>query len=261
MSDVYIKGPIELRLGDYRDVLADVSDDVTVIVDAPYSGTTHGGHRKGHGLNNTGRPTYRRDIGYSEWAERDVSDFVGRWGSCSGWLVSFTDDVLSPVWRAAYREAGRCPFAPLPVVATGMTVRLAGDGPSNWTTWLLVSRPRSVEARAWGTLPGAYVVTHGGSATRASGVVGAKPIAAVRSIVRDYSRPGDLVCDPCAGGATTLIAAALEGRRAIGAELDPETFAKACARIERTALTPPLPGMERKRPKAQQEALDLEAAS
>ena len=34
-----------------------------------------------------------------------------------------------------------------------------------------------------------------------------------------------------------------------GAELDPETFEKACARIERTALTPPLPGLEpRRRP-------------
>ena len=66
----------------------------------------------------------------------------------------------------------------------------------------------------------------------------------MRALVRDYSRPGDLVCDPCAGGATTLIAAALEGRRAIGAELDPETYALACARIERTALTPPLPGLD-----------------
>ena len=55
----------------------------------------------------------------------------------------------------------------------------------------------------------------------------------MRAIVRDYSEPGDLVCDPCAGGGTTLLAAVIEGRRAIGAERDPDTFAKAVARLRR----------------------------
>jgi site-specific DNA-methyltransferase (adenine-specific) len=62
-------------------------------------------------------------------------------------------------------------------------------------------------------------------------VVGGKPLWLMRELVKDYSRPGELVADCCAGGATTLIAASLEGRRAIGAELDPDTFAKAQTRI------------------------------
>ena len=70
-------------------------------------------------------------------------------------------------------------------------------------------------------------------------VVGGKPLDLMRAIVRDYSRPGDLICDPCAGGATTLLAAAMEGRRAVGAEIDHETYAKASARIAR-GYTPPL---------------------
>jgi DNA modification methylase len=53
----------------------------------------------------------------------------------------------------------------------------------------------------------------------------------MRAIVRDYSRPGDLVCDPCAGGGTTLLAAIMEGRRAIGSEIDPVTFEKAVKRL------------------------------
>jgi site-specific DNA-methyltransferase (adenine-specific) len=53
----------------------------------------------------------------------------------------------------------------------------------------------------------------------------------MRAIVRDYSRPGDLIVDPYAGGATTLLAAAMEGRRAIGAECDPKTFALAVKRL------------------------------
>ena len=54
----------------------------------------------------------------------------------------------------------------------------------------------------------------------------------MRAIVRDYSRPGDLIVDPCAGGSTTLLAAAIEGRRAIGAEIDEATYYKAVKRLE-----------------------------
>jgi DNA modification methylase len=58
--------------------------------------------------------------------------------------------------------------------------------------------------------------------------------------VRAYSRTGELVCDPCAGGGTTLIAAAQEGRQAVGCELDATTYAAATAHIRRTFIAPPL---------------------
>jgi tRNA G10 N-methylase Trm11 len=55
----------------------------------------------------------------------------------------------------------------------------------------------------------------------------------MRALVRDYSRPGDLVCDPCCGAGTTLRAAIEEGRRAIGGDIDAGRLAHArkwCAR-------------------------------
>lgn len=48
-----------------------------------------------------------------------------------------------------------------------------------------------------------------------------KPSWLMRALVRDYSLPSDLVCDPMAGWGSTLRAALDEGRRAIGAEIDP----------------------------------------
>ena len=51
----------------------------------------------------------------------------------------------------------------------------------------------------------------------------------MRALARDYSRPGDLICDPCTGKGTTLLAAAVEGRRAIGAEVNRDTYAEAQA--------------------------------
>jgi site-specific DNA-methyltransferase (adenine-specific) len=76
-------------------------------------------------------------------------------------------------------------------------------------------------------LPGAYEAP----TEKDAGIAGAKPIDLMRSIVRDYSRPGDLVCDPFVGSGTTLLAAVIEGRRAVGAEEKPEHFEIARARL------------------------------
>lgn len=47
------------------------------------------------------------------------------------------------------------------------------------------------------------------------------PIAVLNAMVRTHSRPGDLVVDPFAGGASTLKIAIEHGRRAWGCEIDP----------------------------------------
>lgn len=247
----------DLRCGDWREVLADVGEVDAVIVDAPYSARTHGGHdaalnpysRSTHGKQQGGaggagyevtgyKPTSavfeRRAINYDGWHPEDVQAFVDAWAPrCRGWFVTITDHVLAPHWSAALASHGRYVFAPLPWVAPGGRVRLAGDGPSSWTCWIVVARPRSGVDRngrkysKWGTLPGAYVETQDRGAH-----IGGKPLKLMRRLVQDYTRPGDLIADPCAGGGTTLLAAAQEGRRSVGAELDPETHAKTQERLD-----------------------------
>ena len=246
---VYRKGDIELRLGDYRDVLADVEPDA-VITDPPYSERTHS--KQTHGRKKAAYSPdaclTARGLEYGSWSEQDIAAFVGRWARTRGWVAVFHDHTMRASYEALLVEARRYVFAPLACVQTGMNVRLAGDGPSNWTCWLTVSRLSTL--RHWGTLRGAYWVGQDQDRKRAHTVCGGKPLGLMRQVVRDYSRPRDLVCDPCAGGATTLIAAAMEGRRAIGAELDPATYELACKRIARTAITPPL--FVDERPRAEQ---------
>lgn len=234
-GDVFTHGAIELRCGDYRDVLADVMCDA-LICDPPYGARTHNGQRHGRRENTGIELCSSRGLGYAGWSAEDVNDFVGFCAPRTrGWFCAFTSHDLVPAYTAALEDVGRYVFAPIACVQVGMNVRLAGDGPSNWTTHLVVSRPRTM--KGWGTLPGAYVGNafdagqNTATSMRRSMVVGSKPLWLMRAIVRDYSRPGDLVCDPCAGGATTLIAAAIEGRRAVGSELDPVTYEKACERI------------------------------
>ncbi len=255
----------DLRLGRWQDALADVGEVDAVVCDAPYSTRTHDGHggaRSDPRYEATGSKTERRAINYDGWTPADVSAFVESWAPrCRGWFVTITDHILAPAWEAALTDADRYVFAPLPWVAKGSRVRLAGDGPSSWTCWIVVARPRTGTDRngrpysKWGTLPGAYVYT-----SDRGGHIGGKPLALMRALVRDYTRPGDIVCDPCAGGATTLIAAHQEGRIGIGAEMDPETHALGLRRIERHTQQADLwTQLEQQKGEASQGALTLEA--
>lgn len=220
-----------LRLGTWQSVLADVAEVDAVIVDPPYSTRVHAGHntgaalankkgshRKSDGHRNTYKP--RSNLNYQHWDREDVDAFVDAWAPRNrGWFVCFSDHVLCGDWGDAFQRNGFTRFQPLPCVIWGMTVRLAGDGPSSWAVYANVARPKALSR--WGTLPGAYA---GPPCIREKMVTGGKPLWLMRRLVRDYTKPGDLVVDPCAGGATTLIAAVIEGRRAIGAEVDAATF-------------------------------------
>src|SRR5262245_55420923 len=58
----------------------------------------------------------------------------------------------------------------------------------------------------------------------------------MRPFVRELSAPGARVLDPFAGFGSTLLAAALEGRTAIGVELSPERAQIARERLARLEL-------------------------
>jgi site-specific DNA-methyltransferase (adenine-specific) len=217
-------------------VKAEVGMVDALIVDAPYGDVTHKGHDKQAASVNATTGSKRRSLDYRPWDKHDVKEFVAVWSPLvRGWIVSITDDGLATHWRRALGALGRCDFAPLPLTETGATVRLAGDGPSSWTTWVCVARPRTKEMAAWGTLPGAYIVP-----SERKPVVGGKPLSAMEALVRDYTRPGDLVCDPCCGGGTTLVAAKLLGRRFIGGDLDDKHVELARKRVSAITMGRPL---------------------
>ena len=245
-----------LVCGRWQDALADVETCDSIISDPPYSERTHSGHDSGANLANRGdwarsdgkrdRCRARMEISYTSWGSDEIGAFVQEWARRSrGWFVALSDSDLCGEYRREFELHGLTGFHPLPCVIRGMTVRLSGDGPSSWAIYANVARPKSLAK--WGTLPGAYA---SGQGERAH--IGGKPLALMRAIVRDYSRPGDLIVDPCAGGGTTLLAAVMEGRRAIGTEMDPETFEKAVKRLRR-GYTPDLfSTVEDDRPAAEQ---------
>lgn len=58
-----------------------------------------------------------------------------------------------------------------------------------------------------------------------------KPLGLMEYMVRTYTNPGDLVLDNAMGSGTTGLAAAKEGRRFIGIEVEQKYFDIACRRI------------------------------
>jgi site-specific DNA-methyltransferase (adenine-specific) len=59
-----------------------------------------------------------------------------------------------------------------------------------------------------------------------------KPIELVSQLIESSSVRGDLVLDPFAGCGSTLVAAVLLGRRAIGIEIDERYASEAVRRLE-----------------------------
>lgn len=58
-----------------------------------------------------------------------------------------------------------------------------------------------------------------------------KAVEILTPLIRCFSKPGDLVCDPFSGSGSTSVAAALIGRDYLGIELDPAHVQKAQARL------------------------------
>lgn len=217
---------IDLRHGKFRDVLADETWD-HCIMDAPFGARTHRGNDN---LTTRDGKQLSRPISYDCWSSVHVVDAVTFLAPRTrGWFFAMTSHDLIDAWERAFEQFGLYVFAPIPVIGKPR-VRLQGDGPAISCCYAVVARPRRKEFIGWGSLPGHYMRSPG---DEESPRIGGKPLNVMRAIVRDYSRPGDLICDPTAGAATTLLAAEMEGRRAIGAEADADTWAMATERIRR----------------------------
>lgn len=249
-------------LGGYQTALRGLTCDA-VISDPPYSERTHSGHDSGAAAANQAKRVAdmvkrgkvpsndfayaakvaagladRRSINYAAWSPDDVAAFV-KWANraARGWLVALCDHTQHPWYTNAAEAQGRYAFGPVVWYAPGSRVRMTGDGPACWVTWLAVSRPRCAPFSKWGSLPGGYAHTTGADIHSGDYRIGGKPLLLMVDIVRDYSRPGDVVCDPCGGYATTGVAALANGRRFIGSEIDREAWEHGRARLSRVAPT------------------------
>lgn len=212
----------DLRLGAWQDTCTDVWCNV-LLGDPPFSGRTHAGRR-------TGSELRQADISYSALTWELADEVAEFWHTRTrDFVVLFCDHVAYTWHEAAWSARGWYTFAPVPWCKTDAAPRFSGDGPASGTEWLMVARPRQVTN--CGSLPPWYSGPSASSHASGRRYPGAKPLWLMRQLVRDYSKPQDLICDPFAGTGTTLVAALECGRRAVGSELDPKVHALATRRF------------------------------
>jgi site-specific DNA-methyltransferase (adenine-specific) len=228
---VAVSDPIDLRLGRWQYVLADVRECDAVITDPPYSARTDAGYMS-HGSHEVAAST---DIGYCPITLADAHAIAASWAPrTKRWAVIFGDHI-SREWHATAWEAqGWYVFAPVIWVKRGAPPRFCSDGPASQVDHIMIARPRgTMDDEDKGSRPGWYLVNTPRHGHGYLGVTGSKDPRGMQAIVRDYTRPGDLVVDPFAGSGTTAIACAAEGRRCITSEEKPEHYEIARARILR----------------------------
>jgi hypothetical protein len=223
-----------MNFGRWQDALADEFDGSmpacdAVITDPPFGKRTHDSKTTRY----DGSDPEGLTPDFEPWTRDDVFEFVRAWSpACRGWICTMTSHDLVPHYEDAYREVDRFCFAPIPIVLPGMSVRQQADGPSSWSFWLVVARPRSRAWAGWGTLRGAYVGKRSANAKSGRG----KPEWLLREIIKDYSRPGNLIVDPMMGWGSTRIAARSLGRVAIGCDGHQPSYDRALVEIAKPWL-------------------------
>lgn len=69
-----------------------------------------------------------------------------------------------------------------------------------------------------------------------------QPLGEVERLLRDFSRPGDLVVDPCGGGFTTAVACKRLGRRCISCDIEEAAVIRGQDRMVGTVMDRPVSG-------------------
>lgn len=219
-------GNCRLILGDCREVLPLVGSVDAVITDPPYSDNTHKMAKtnkgKGHGA---------KLVTFGALASEEFDAVVqASLTVASGWVVMTCD----------YKHAARFYDAP-EFVRLGAWVKpnpmpqISADRPGQGFETVLIlhagKRPkvwsRGGGAGVW-TVPvvcGAEVATQ-------------KPLRLVQSFVEDFTKPGEVVCDPFLGSGTTGVACVKSGREFVGIEVSEQHFDIACERIRKAQAQP-----------------------
>ncbi len=150
------------------------------------------------------------------------------------WILVFCDEISFGVWVEALEAAGGEYVRKGTWVKTDAMPQMSGDRPSTGTEEIVIAHaPRPNGGRLRWNGGGRKAVYEGRA--QEPGITrihpAQKPLWLMEALVRDFTDPGELIADPFAGGATSLVAAARLGRRGVGWELNPATHAEALLRL------------------------------
>ena len=218
-----------------------------VITDPPYSEKTHS---KGKRYNKRG-DIVDHVIKYKPMTPaimRAVSRQIVR--ITKRWIIVTCDSDSPQLWAAALVKAGAEFVRHGIFYKDDAQPQMSGDRPgAGFECVVICHAPRESgpmrwngggKCARWHARSDALPPTRFGS-RRDLIVDGQKPLAFFRQLVVDFTDPGELICDPYAGGGTMAVACQELGRDCITFECDEETYNKAQHRIKEAGKQQPLP--------------------
>lgn len=235
---------VGLAVGDARIFLESLpmqSVDVT-ITDPPYSKHVHGNQRRGkHEIVSATRKEIdgARDLGFTHLGA-ELRALVAREivRTTRRWSLVFSDNENAHLWIRDLEREGHELVRLMHWHKRGGAPQFTGDRPAVACETIVLTHAAGRKRWNGGGRQGFFSIP-----PERSGRIHTtqKPIALMRELVELFTEPGETICDPFAGSATTLVAAMQLGRRAIGCELDPEAAALAADRLagERLKLHEP----------------------
>lgn len=234
----------ELRIGSCLDPvtglasLADKSVD-HVITDPPYDEHTHGAGRRGHTgydeKTKSRRATFNgtRDLGFDAIDAATMAAGAVQFARVTRrWVLVFCAVEMIHAWRESLEETGLDYVRTAIWRKTGSTPQFTGDRPAQACEAIVIAHPPGRKRWNGGGRHGfyeAHIVLNHSNEQRVHTTQ--KPLALMEALVRDFTDPGELICDPFAGSGTTGVAARRLGRRFVGWELDPKYAEVARRRI------------------------------
>jgi site-specific DNA-methyltransferase (adenine-specific) len=150
---------------------------------------------------------------------------------CGGWFIAFCTPEGVAKWAgvinaspAKYKRA--CVW-----VKPDCAPQLNGQGPAQGAENFVCAWAGEGYSR-WNAGGKRGVYTHNTNSQERHGEHPTeKPRRLMAEIIKDFTNPGQLICDPFMGSGTTLVAATQMGRPSIGIEMNERYFDIACERV------------------------------
>ncbi len=242
----------ELRCGDCLDAktgLASLELGADhVITDPPFDEHTHS--RGGNVVRHDGGPQIAKlSFGPLESVAAVATPIAT---ICRRWAIVFCADKQIGLWNDALEACGWRRSRTMCWVKPDASPQFSGDRPGHGWEAIIAGHPKAKSRWNAGGMKGVY--THNRMDHDAGHMHPTqKPRTLMEALVRDFTDPGEMICDPFAGSATTGVACIRLGRRFIGWERDPAFFETAVKRLRATRQQGDI--FERPRTKPKQEAI------
>lgn len=229
-----------LELGDCLDVMRSLPDASIdhVITDPPYEAQAHQQSRRsqrGGGDRSKGAGFVPMPLGF------EAMDTADRWACakhfariCKRWCAIFCQFEGASLWREASEHYGLRHARACIWVKPDSAPQFTGDRPSAGYECIAVLHAPNRGRWRWNGGGRRGVFTYNcNSQTRHPDEdhQTPKPLDLMLELVELFTDPDDIIVDPYAGSATTLVAALRLGRRVIGIERDPKYHALGLERI------------------------------